>query len=248
MDNGNESNSGYYVFPHVESMPDGPTGTLILSVQPHKLMIVDSQTIMRDGLQALLSSEANYEVVGTMSDGGSAIDSIGSLEPDIILMDLSLAGISGVKAIARIKRRHPKIRIVALTFHKEDKYIYAALEAGADAYLLKDDSRSELFAAMSSVLEGKIYLSPGICDRVVAGYLVGAKGESEQAPWEILTPREREVIKLIAEGYKTKEIATHLSLSPKTVETHRTNLMQKLDLHSVSEVTVYAIQNGIIAR
>jgi len=228
-------------------MPDGSTGTRILSVQPHKIMIVDSQTIMRDGLQALFSSEANYDVVGTMSDGGSAIDSIASLEPDIILMDISMPGISGVEAIALIKRQHPKIRIVALTFHKEDKYIYAALDAGTDAYVLKDDSRSELFAAMSSVLEGKIYLSPGICDRVVAGYLAGAKGESEQASWKILTPREREVIKLIAEGYKTKEIATQLSLSPKTVETHRGNLMRKLDLHNISAVTVYAIQNGIIS-
>jgi len=240
-------------------------------------MIVDSQTIMRDGLQALLSSEANYEVVGTMSDGGSAIDSIGSLEPDIILMDLSLAGISGVKAIARIKRRHPKIRIVALTFHKEDKYIYAALEAGADAYLLKDDSRSELFAAMSSVLEGKIYLSPGICDRVVPQRVVCRNVEcprrKDLSEPGYLRPRCRRLpgwrkrrIRASAVGNpdptgtrshqidcrriqdQGEEIATHLSLSPKTVETHRTNLMQKLDLHSVSEVTVYAIQNGIIAR
>jgi len=229
-------------------MPDGSTGTLVLTVQPYKIMIVDSQSIMRDGLQALLSSETEYDVVGTMSDGGSAIDSIASLKPDIILMDLSMPGISGVEAIARIKRQHPKIRIVALTFHKEDKYIYAALDAGTDAYVLKDDSRSELFAAMSRVLEGKIYLSPGICHRVVAGYLAGASADSEPAPWEILTPREREVIKLIAEGFKTKEIATQLSLSPKTVEKHRTNLMRKLDLHSVSAVTVYAIQNGIITR
>lgn len=246
MDNGNYSYSGYYVFAHVESMPDGSTGTLVLSVQPHKIMIVDSQTIMRDGLLALLSSEVNYDVVGTMSEGESAIDSIASLEPDIILMDLSLPGISGVETIALIKRQHAKIRIVALTFHNDDKYIYAALDAGADAYVLKDDSRSELFAAMSSVLEGKTYLSPGICDRVVAGYLAGTKDESEQAPWEILTPREREVIKLIAKGYKTKEIATQLSLSPKTIETHRSNLMRKLDLHNISAVTVYAIQNGII--
>lgn len=248
MDNSDYCDSGYNVFPHVERMPNGSTGVLVLSVQPYKIMIVDSQTIMRDGLQALLSSETKYDVVGTMSDGASAIGSVASLQPDIILMDLSMSGISGIEAIARIKRQYPKIRIVALTFHKEDKYIYAALDAGTDAYVLKDDSRSELFAAMSSVLEGKIYLSPGICDRVVAGYLAGAGENSEQAPWEILTPREREVIKLIAEGYKTKEIAVQLSLSPKTIEKHRTNLMRKLDLHSVSAVTVYAIQNGIITR
>ena len=221
---------------------------LILITQPHKIMIVDDHTIMRDGLQALLSSEADYEVVGTVPDGKSAIRSVAALKPDIILMDLSMPGTGGIEAIAHIKRQHPNVKIVALTFHKEDKYIHATLEAGADAYVLKDDSRTELFTALSSVLKGKSYLSPSICDRVVAGYLAGGDGNAEQPSWEILTHREREVIKLIAEGNKTKEIAVYLSLSPKTVEKHRTNLMRKLDLHSVSAVTVYAIQNGFITQ
>lgn len=211
-------------------------------------MIVDDHTIMRDGLQALLSSEPSYEVVGTLADGKSAVHVAGQLEPEIILMDLNMPGTSGIDAIRDIKRRYPKIRIIALTFHKEDKYIHATLEAGADAYVLKDDSRTELFTALSSVRSGKSYLSPTICDRVVAGYLAGSEQNSQQPSWEILTRREREVIKLIAEGNKTKEIAAYLSLSPKTVEKHRTNLMRKLDLHSVSAVTVYAIQNGFISE
>jgi len=219
-----------------------------LSTQPKKVMIVDDHTIMRDGLQALLSSEADYEVVGTVPDGKTAIRSVAALKPDIILMDLSMPGTGGIEAIAHIKRQHPNVKIVALTFHKEDKYIHATLEAGADAYVLKDDSRTELFTALSSVLKGKSYLSPSICDRVVAGYLAGGDANAEQPSWEILTHREREVIKLIAEGNKTKEIAEYLSLSPKTVEKHRTNLMRKLDLHSVSAVTVYAIQNGFITH
>lgn len=219
-----------------------------MSTQPHKIMIVDDHTIMRDGLQALLSSESRYEVVGTVADGKTAIRSVATLGPDIILMDLTMPGTGGIEAIAHIKRQHPKIKIVALTFHKEDKYIHATLEAGADAYVLKDDSRTELFTALASVLKGKSYLSPSICDRVVAGYLAGTDGDSSQPSWEILTHREREVIKLIAEGNKTKEIAVYLSLSPKTVEKHRTNLMRKLDLHSVSAVTVYAIQNGFITQ
>lgn len=223
-------------------------GILILSTQPKKVMIVDDHTIMRDGLQALLSSEADYEVVGTVPDGKTAIRSVAALKPDIILMDLSMPGTGGIEAIAHIKRQHPNVKIVALTFHKEDKYIHATLEAGADAYVLKDDSRTELFTALSSVLKGKSYLSPSICDRVVAGYLAGGDANAEQPSWEILTHREREVIKLIAEGNKTKEIAEYLSLSPKTVEKHRTNLMRKLDLHSVSAVTVYAIQNGFITH
>ena len=201
------------------------------------------------GLQALLGSDPNYEVVGTVADGKTAIHSVGQLDPDIILMDLTMPGTGGIEAIEHIKRRHPRVKIIALTFHKEDKYIHATLEAGADAYVLKDDSRTELFTALTSVQRGKSYLSPSICDRVVAGYLAGGSdGSSEKPSWEILTRREREVIKLIAEGNKTKEIAAYLSLSPKTVEKHRTNLMRKLDLHSVSAVTVYAIQNGFISQ
>jgi DNA-binding NarL/FixJ family response regulator len=214
-----------------------------------KIMIVDDHTIMRDGLQALLSSDPNYEVVGTVADGKTAIQSVATLDPDVILMDLTMPGTGGIEAIEHIKRRHPRVKIIALTFHKEDKYIHATLEAGADAYVLKDDSRTELFTALTSVIRGKSYLSPSICDRVVAGYLAGGTdGSSEKPSWEILTRREREVIKLIAEGNKTKEIAAYLSLSPKTVEKHRTNLMRKLDLHSVSAVTVYAIQNGFISQ
>jgi len=219
-----------------------------LDDRPFKVMIVDDHTIMRDGLQALLTSQSEYEVVGTISDGKEAIRSVANLAPDIVLMGLTMPQTGGIKAISHIKRQHPTIKIVALTFQKEDKYIYATLEAGADAYVLKDDSRAELFLALASVLGGKSYLSPSICDRVVAGYLSGADSALREPSWEVLTLREREIISLIAEGNRTKEIAANLSLSPKTVEKHRANLMKKLDLHSVSAVTVYAIQNGFITR
>ncbi|MDH4109079.1 MAG: response regulator transcription factor [Gammaproteobacteria bacterium] len=214
----------------------------------HRIMIVDDHTIMRDGLQALISGEPGFEVVGTAADGKTAIRNVAALQPDIILMDLTMPGTSGIDAIAHIKRQHPNVKVIALTFHKEDRYIHATLEAGADAYVLKDDSRAELFTALRSVLSGKSYLSPSICDRIVAGYLAGNDGGSKEPSWEILTKREREVIKLIAEGHKTRQIAEYLSLSPKTVEKHRTNLMKKLDLHSVSAVTLYAIQNGLISQ
>ena len=163
-------------------------------------------------------------------------------------MDLSMQRTSGIEAISQIKRRHPEIKIVALTFHKEDGYIHATLEAGAEAYVLKDDGRNELFSALESVINGKRYLSPGICDRVVAGYLSSGEKETKDSSWEVLTRREREVIKLIAEGSRTKEIARYLSISPKTVEKHRASLMKKLNLHSVSAVTAYAIQNGFITQ
>jgi len=199
---------------------------------------------MRNGLEAMLASESSFEVVGVAADGMSAIRVVAELQPDIVLMDLTMPRTSGIDAIVQIKRQSPHIKIVALTFHKEDKYIHATLEAGADAYVLKDDSRTELFNALANVIQGKQYLSPSIVDKVVSGYLTGGAASTTDPSWEILTRREREVIKLIAEGKRTRDIATYLSLSPKTIEKHRTNLMRKLDLHNVSEVTVYAIKNG----
>jgi len=213
----------------------------------HSILIVDDHALMRNGLEAMLESEAGYEVVGVASDGMTAMRAVAELQPDIVMMDLTMPRTSGMDAIVQIKRQHPHVKIIALTFHKEDKYIHATLEAGADAYVLKDDSRTELFSALSNVANGKSYLSPSIVDKVMAGYISGSDGPASQPSWEVLTRREREVIKLIAEGKRTKEIATYLSLSPKTIEKHRTNLMRKLDLHNVSEVTVYALKNGFVS-
>ena len=210
-----------------------------------RTLIIEDQTIMRDGLQVLLASEPDFKVVGVTAEGESAIREATTLRPDIVLMDLSMRHMSGTDAITRIKRKHPEIKIVVLTFHKEDRFIQAALEAGADAYVLKDDSREELFAALRTALTGRRYLSQSILERVIVGYL---DRNTETPSWEVLTNREREVMKLIAEGSRTKEIAAQLALSPRTVERHRTNLMKKLDLHNVSAVTAYAIANGIIAQ
>ena len=212
----------------------------------HNILIVDDHALMRNGLEAMLASEPDYEVVGVASDGMTAIRSVADLKPDVVLMDLTMPRTSGMDAIVQIKRQYPDVKIVALTFHKEEKYIHATLEAGADAYVLKDDSRTELFNALANVVTGNNYLSPSIVDKVVAGYISGGDAPASKPSWEVLTRREREVIKLIAEGRRTKEIAEYLSLSPKTIEKHRTNLMRKLDLHNVSEVTVYAIKNGFV--
>jgi len=200
---------------------------------------------MRDGLQALLESEPDFEVIGATAEGESAIREATTLHPDVVLMNLSMPHMSGTDTIARIKRKDPEIKIVVLTFHKEDQFIRAALQAGADAYVLKDDSREELFAALRTPVTGRRYLSPSIFERVILGYI---DRTTKTPSWEILTKREREVMKLIAEGCRTKDIAAQLTVSPRTVERHRTNLMKKLDLQSVSAVTAYAIANGIIAQ
>jgi DNA-binding NarL/FixJ family response regulator len=220
-----------------------------LSVKnPVRVVIVDDHTLMRNGLEAMIAMEAAYEVVGVASDGKAAVHAAAELRPDIMLIDLSMPLTSGIDAIAQIKRKFPDIRIIALTFHKDDSYIHATLRAGADGYVLKDDSRTELFTALATVGKGHSYLSPTICGKVVAGYVSGVDQPSSEPSWDVLTQREREVIKLVAEGKRTKDIAEYLSLSPKTIEKHRTNLMKKLNLHSVSEVTLYAIQNGFISE
>jgi two-component system response regulator NreC len=222
--------------------------TILTKKKPHTVLIVDDHTLMRNGLEAMLQLEADYDVIGVAADGRAAIQAAADLKPEVILIDLTMPRTSGIDAIVQIKRRQPATKIIALTFHKEDKYIHATLEAGADGYVLKDDSRTELLNALANVLSGKSYLSPTIAAKVVAGYLSGGENKEKEPSWEVLTKREREVIKLIAEGKRTKDIAAYLSLSPKTVEKHRTNLMKKLDLHSVSAVTVYAIQNGFITE
>jgi two-component system response regulator NreC len=214
----------------------------------HNILIVDDHALMRNGLEAMLASDPDFEVVGVAADGMTAIRAVAKLQPDIVLMDLTMPRTSGMDAIVQIKRQYPDVKIIALTFHKEEKYIHATLEAGADAYVLKDDSRTELFNALNNVATGNNYLSPSIVDKVVAGYLSGGDTSTDKHSWDVLTRREREVIKLIAEGKRTKEIAEYLSLSPKTIEKHRTNLMRKLDLHNVSEVTVYALKNGFVSE
>lgn len=221
------------------------------SSHPCRIVIADDHAIMRDGLTAMLDKEADFEIVGTAENGRTAIAEVDRTLPDIVVMDLTMPGTDGATAIRIIKRKHPEVRVVVLTFHREDAYIHAALEAGADGFVLKDDGRKELLSAVQNVRMGRQYLSPAICDRVVSGYLRGTSTSTPQkssaASWEVLTAREREVLKLVAEGYKTREIADYLSLSKKTVEKHRTNMMRKLDLHGVSAVTAYAIENGLLS-
>lgn len=211
-----------------------------------KILIVDHHALLREGLESLLSAEPGIRVLDTAENAESAVSRIAALHPDVVLTDLAMPDTGGVDAIRLIREAHPDVRIIALTFHKEDGYVHAALQAGADGYVLKDDSRDELVIAIDSVKNGKNYLSPAICDRVIEGYLSGVKKKRLEPSWHVLTRRERQVMKMIAEGLKTREIAEVLSLSPKTVDKHRTNMMNKLDLHSVSAVTLYAIQSGLI--
>ena len=213
-----------------------------------RIVIAEDHTILREGLRALLSAEAGFDVVGEAEDGRAAVRCCEDLVPDLVLMDLSMPRMHGFEAIKEIKRQNPDVKIIALTVHKTDEYILATLQAGADGYLLKDATHSELVMAIKNVLMGKRYLSPGISERVIEGYLEGKETLKTRSAWDTLTRREREILKLIAEGYKNKEVADYLCISLKTVEKHRANLMKKLDLHSAAELTAFAVEKGLVGR
>ena len=212
------------------------------------IVLADDHTILRQGLRALLSANANFDVVGEARDGREAVRCVEKLGPDLILMDLSMPRMSGMDAIREIKKRFPKTKIIALTVHKTEEYLLTTLQAGADGYVLKDATHDELILAIKNVMGGKSYLSPGVSEKVIEGYLKGKANTDSLSSWETLSQREREVLKLIAEGYKNKEIAEDLCISLKTVEKHRANLMKKLDLHNAAALTVYAVEKGLVNR
>lgn len=214
----------------------------------YRIVLAEDHTILREGLRFILSSETDLEVVGEAQDGREAIQKAHELGPDVVLMDLSMPRTNGLEAIKEIKGRQPEIKIVALTVHKTEEYVLAALQAGADAYVLKDATHGELVMAIRHVLQGRRYLSPGVSEKVIEGYVESKRALKPLSVWETLTRREKEILKLIAEGYKNKEVADYLCISSKTVEKHRSNLMKKLDLHNTAALTALAIEKGLVSK
>jgi DNA-binding NarL/FixJ family response regulator len=213
-----------------------------------KIVIAEDHKLFREGLKSMLAGMENMTVIAEAQDGLEAIRCVKRKAPDLLLLDLSMPRMSGISVIKDIKSQFPEVRILALTIHESDQYVLEAFEAGADGYCIKDASRDELMMAISSVLEGKKYISPGIADNVMEGYLEGSRRLKTKSSWETITQREREVLKLLAEGYLNKEIADFLNISVKTVEKHRANIMNKLDLHNASALTAYAIQKGLVTQ
>lgn len=213
---------------------------------PVRVLLADDHRLMREGLRHLLERRTDLRVVAEAADGLSTVRLAGELSPDVVVMDISMPGLNGVEATRRILASSPGVKVLALSMHADRRYVIAMLKAGASGYLLKDSASDELVRAIESALARTTFLSPAIADMVVKEYVSGLPGEAGGA-FGLLTAREREVLQLVAEGLSTKEIAGRLGLSGKTVESHRQQLMEKLDLHSVAELTKYAVREGLTA-
>ena len=210
-----------------------------------RLVLADDHTILREGIRALLEDQPDMAVVGEAEDGRQAVQLTHDLRPNVVLMDIAMPLLNGLEATRQIKRDHPEIHVLVLTMHENEEYIHEVLAAGASGYVLKQAAASELVAAIRAVHHGEAVLSPAITRVVIQDYLRSEAAQPVIASNE-LTSREREVLQLIAEGHTSKEIAEMLTLSVKTVQAHRTSLMQKLDLHDRGDLIKYAIQKKII--
>jgi two-component system response regulator NreC len=215
-------------------------------VKKIRILLADDHNVMRRGLRLLLESQPGFSVVGEAADGRQAVEQAELTKPDVAVLDIAMPHLSGTDAAQRIGELLPTTAIVILSMHSDEGYVLRALKAGAKAYLLKDSAEGDLIEAIKSVDEGKAFFSAEITKMLVEDYVREIKTRGVEDTYELLTSREREVLHLLVEGRSNKEIATSLSLSPYTVETHRRNLQEKLNLHSFAELILYAVRKGII--
>jgi len=211
-----------------------------------RILLADDHKIVRDGLRTLIGKEAGMEVIGEAENGRKALKMAEKIRPNVVIMDVTMPDMNGIEATRKMLTEVPGVKVIALSMHSDRRFVLGMLEAGASGYLMKDCAFDELAKAVRSVATGQTYLSPSIADVLVKGYLdkVNEKISVARSP---LTEREREILQLLAEGRSSKEIAAHLGVSVKTVETHRRNMMQKLNMRSVAELTKYAIREGLIS-
>lgn len=208
------------------------------------VLIADDHTIVRSGVRLLLESESDIEVIGEALNGREALELAESLQPDIVLMDITMPVMDGLEATRKIKARFPNINILVLTMHRSDEYFFEMLKAGASGYVLKGAKTSELINAIRIVQRGEVFLYPSMTQKLVQGYLQLADWETDSEP--ALSPREKEIFRLLAEGYSSKEIAEKLVITPSTVHSHRSNIMDKLGLSNRHELIQYARKRGLI--
>ena len=209
-----------------------------------KILLADDHKITREGLRSLIEKQSDMEVVAEAEEGHTAVQLVRKMSPDVAIMDVSMSDLNGIEATQKIVSEFPNVKVIALSMHSDTLFVTKMLKSGASGYLLKDCAFEELTLAIRTVTAGKTYLSPAISDVVVDGYLQRLS-EAESGDIDVLTHREREVLQMLAEGQSTKQIALKLHISIKTVETHRRQIMQKLDIYNVAELTKYAIRKGL---
>jgi two-component system response regulator NreC len=208
-----------------------------------RVLLADDHTLVRAGVRRILEAQPGLMVVGEVEDGEAALRALQELEVDVLVLDLSMPGTDGFEVLQRARRRNPDLKIIVLTMHADAEYVARAVREGADGYLLKDSAVTDLVAGIESVREGRAYFTPRI-QRELTEIL---RAKPEPSPLEQLTEREREILKCVAEGLSTKEIASKFEISTRTVETHRANIMRKLDLHSIARLVQFAIREGLVS-
>ncbi|HYW47726.1 MAG TPA: response regulator transcription factor [Bryobacteraceae bacterium] len=215
-------------------------------MKPTRIVLADDHTVVRKGLRLLLESYPGFQVVADAADGRQAVALAEEHRPDVVVLDVAMPILNGIEAARQISARLPRVAIVFLSMHADEAYVLKALKAGANAYLLKDSAEHDLIDAVKAVGEGKAFFSPAISKMLVEDYMRQMRERKVEDSYELLTTREREILQLLAEGKSNKEAATLLNLSLYTVETHRGNILQKLNLHSTAELILYAIRKGVI--
>lgn len=213
-------------------------------MKPIRILLADDHTLVRAGIRSLLKNMEGIEVIAEAGDGREALRLVRAHRPDVVLMDIAMPGLNGLEAAARIAKKIPHVRVIILSMHINEEYVLQALRAGAAGYMVKGADAAELEIAIRAVARGETYLSPAVSKHVVTDYIQRISGET--SPLELLTPRQREVLQLIVEGYSTKKIAHTLKISVKTVETHRMQLMERLDIHDIAGLVRYAIRVGLV--
>ncbi|MCL5950621.1 MAG: response regulator transcription factor [Chloroflexi bacterium] len=211
-----------------------------------RLLIADDHTIVREGIRLMLEAQADIEVVGEASNGEEAVEMASRFQPDIILIDIAMPKLNGLEATRAIKQALPQIQVIALTMYESDEYFFQVLNAGASGYVLKKAASADLIGAIRAVYSGDVFLYPSVARRLVSDYLTRVKTGEEKSSYDGLTQREREVLKLIAEGHTNQAIADKLVISASTVQTHRTRIMQRLNLHNRAELIQYAVRKGLL--
>jgi two-component system response regulator NreC len=213
---------------------------------PIRILLADDHTIVRKGLRLLLESQPDFQVVGDAADGREAVAMAEQHRPDVAVMDIAMPVLNGIEAARQISAKLPQTAVVFLSMHADEGYVLRALKAGARAYLLKDSAEHDLINAVKAVSDGKAFFSPAISKMLVEDYMRQMQDRQVEDSYDLLTTREREILQLLAEGKVNKEVAGKLNLSLHTVETHRSNIFQKLNLHSGAELILYAIRKGVI--